>query len=437
MFNKLKMVLNNGTIMKRIGFTLIVLFIYKLLTFIPIPLVDTQGMKDFIASDTEGFLSILNTFSGNALSNFSILALGISPYITSSIVIQLLQMDIIPIFKEWGDQGEVGKQKLNKVTRYVAIALGVVQALVLLLGLSTSKDGIIINESIGQVPVWLAYVYMTVALSAGCALILWLSDLITRKGVGNGTSMIIVAGIVTSLPSAATQLWGTYININGTWSTDWTSYVKFGLIVLLYFAVILGTIYVELANRKIPVQYANRQGKTDSNIPMKLNSSGVIPVIFASTLMSIPLTIISVLGLNTTTGAGKWLKLCFSYSEPIGFIVYILLIYLFTFFYAFLTINPEKIADNLQKQNAYIPGVKPGEETESFIARVLFKITIIGGTLLTILAIIPIITSWIFTLPGAVTIGGTSLLIIVGVAIETTKQVETEATEKSYSGFIK
>lgn len=437
MFNKLKMVLNNGTIMKRIGFTLIVLFIYKLLTFIPIPLVDTQGMKDFIASDTEGFLSILNTFSGNALSNFSILALGISPYITSSIVIQLLQMDIIPIFKEWGEQGEVGKQKLNKVTRYVAIALGVVQALVLLLGLSTSKDGIIINESIGQVPVWLAYVYMTVALSAGCALILWLSDLITRKGVGNGTSMIIVAGIVTSLPSAATQLWGTYININGTWSTDWTSYVKFGLIVLLYFAVILGTIYVELANRKIPVQYANRQGKTDSNIPMKLNSSGVIPVIFASTLMSIPLTIISVLGLNTTTGAGKWLKLCFSYSEPIGFIVYILLIYLFTFFYAFLTINPEKIADNLQKQNAYIPGVKPGEETESFIARVLFKITIIGGTLLTILAIIPIITSWIFTLPGAVTIGGTSLLIIVGVAIETTKQVETEATEKSYSGFIK
>ena len=437
MFNKLKMVLNNGTIMKRIGFTLIVLFIYKLLTFIPIPLVDTQGMKDFIASDTEGFLSILNTFSGNALSNFSILALGISPYITSSIVIQLLQMDIIPIFKEWGEQGEVGKQKLNKVTRYVAIALGVVQALVLLLGLSTSKDGIIINESIGQVPVWLAYVYMTVALSAGCALILWLSDLITRKGVGNGTSMIIVAGIVTSLPSAATQLWGTYININGTWSTDWTSYVKFGLIVLFYFAVILGTIYVELANRKIPVQYANRQGKTDSNIPMKLNSSGVIPVIFASTLMSIPLTIISVLGLNTTTGAGKWLKLCFSYSEPIGFIVYILLIYLFTFFYAFLTINPEKIADNLQKQNAYIPGVKPGEETESFIARVLFKITIIGGTLLTILAIIPIITSWIFTLPGAVTIGGTSLLIIVGVAIETTKQVETEATEKSYSGFIK
>lgn len=431
------MVLNNGTIMKRLGFTLIVLFLYKLLTFIPIPLVDTQGMRDFFASDSEGFLTILNTFSGNALSNFSIMALGISPYITSSIVIQLLQMDIVPIFKEWSEQGEVGKQKLNKVTRYVAIALGAIQALLLLLGLSSSRDGIIINEAIGKVPVWLAYTYMTISISAGCALILWLADLITRKGIGNGTSMIIVAGIITSLPSAATQLWTTYIQVNGAWATEWTNYLKFAIIVLLYIGVIFGTVYVELAMRKIPVQYANRQGKTDSNIPMKLNSSGVIPVIFASTLMSIPLTVISVLNMNAETGAGKWLKICFSNSEPIGFILYILLIYLFTFFYAFMMINPEKIADNLQKQNAYIPGVKPGEETEAFVARLLFKITVIGATFLTILAIIPVITSWIFNLPSAVTIGGTSLLIIVGVAIETTKQVETEATEKSYSGFIK
>ena len=431
------MVLNNGTIMKRLGFTLIVLFLYKLLTFIPIPLVDTQGMRDFFASDSEGFLSILNTFSGNALSNFSIMALGISPYITSSIVIQLLQMDIVPIFKEWSEQGEVGKQKLNKVTRYVAIALGAIQGLLLLLGLSSSRDGIIINEAIGKVPVWLAYTYMTISISAGCALILWLADLITRKGIGNGTSMIIVAGIITSLPSAATQLWTTYVQVNGAWATEWTNYLKFAIIVLLYIGVIFGTVYVELAMRKIPVQYANRQGKTDSNIPMKLNSSGVIPVIFASTLMSIPLTVISVLNMNAETGAGKWLKICFSSSEPIGFILYILLIYLFTFFYAFMMINPEKIADNLQKQNAYIPGVKRGEETEAFVARLLFKITVIGATFLTILAVIPIITSWIFNLPSAVTIGGTSLLIIVGVAIETTKQVETEATEKSYSGFIK
>lgn len=431
------MVLNNGTIMKRVGFTLIVLFLYKLLTFIPIPLVDTQGMRDFFANDTEGFLNILNTFSGNALSNFSILALGVSPYITASIVIQLLQMDIVPIFKEWAEQGEVGKQKLNKVTRYVAIALGAIQALVLLLGLSSSADGIIINEAIGKCPVWLAYAYMTISISAGCALILWLADLITRKGVGNGTSMIIVAGIITSLPSAATQLWTNYVQIGGKFTTEWTNYLKFGIIVLLYVVVVLGTIYVELAVRKIPVQYANRQGKTDSNIPMKLNPSGVIPVIFASTLMSIPLTIISALGMETANGAGKWLKLIFSSSEPIGFILYILLIYLFTFFYAFMMVTPDKIADNLSKQNAYIPGVKPGEETEAFIARVLFKITVIGSTFLTILAIIPIITSWIFNLPGSVTIGGTSLLIIVGVAIETTKQVETEATEKSYSGFIK
>ncbi len=413
-----------------------ILFVYKFLTYIQVPLVDTQGMSDLISDESTGFLGILNTFSGNALGNFSIIALGISPYITSSIIVQLLQMDIIPVFKEWSEQGEVGKQKLNKVTRYGAIILAVFQALLILLGLSSSSDGAIINSAIGITPVWMAYLYMVIAMVGGSCLVIWFADLITRRGIGNGTSMIIVTGIITSLPAAGVQLWNQFVLIDGAFTAEWTNYLKFGLIVLLYFAVIFGTIYVELGSRKIPVQYANRQGKSDSNIPMKLNSSGVIPVIFASTIMGIPLTLIGVLNLDSTSGAGKWLNIVFSNTEAIGFILYIILIYLFTFFYAFLMINPEKIADNLQKQNAYIPGVKPGNDTEAFIGRLLFKITVIGATCLTMLAIIPIITTWIFALPPAVTIGGTGLLIIVGVAVETMKQVEAEASEKSYSGFI-
>jgi preprotein translocase subunit SecY len=377
-----------------------------------------------------GFLSFLNAFSGNALGNYSIAALGISPYITASIVIQMLQMDIVPAFKRWGEEGEAGRAKINQATRYVAIGLAFLQALMILVGLSANAENIV-KYGIG-VPKAAAILFMAIMITAGSAFVMWLADLITRFGIGNGSSIIITAGIITSLPSAVSALWQQKI-VNATGSYD---YVVFGVVVFLYIAILVGVVYMEKAVRKIPTQYANRQGKNDSHIPIKLNTAGVMPVIFASTILSIPATIMGFAGIDEQTTAGFWLSNTFSYSKPLGFAIYIFLIFIFSFFYTFITVKPDEIADDLQKSNAFIPGVRPGEDTQNFIAKVLFKVTVIGATYLAVLAAIPIICTIVFKLPQQVSIGGTSILIIVGVAIETAKQLETEASEKAFKGFM-
>ncbi len=414
--------------MKRVLITVLLIFVFKIVTYIPIPLLETSTIDN--AMKNGGFLTFLNSFSGNALGNYSIAALGISPYITASIVVQMLQMDIVPAFKRWGEEGEAGRAKLNQWTRYITIALAFIQALMILFGLSANAENIV-KYGIG-IPKVVAILFMAIMITAGSAFVMWLADLITRFGIGNGSSIIITAGIVTSLPSAASALWQQKVTeAKGTYD-----YVVFGLVVFLYVAILLGVVYMEKAIRKIPTQYANRQGKTDSHIPVKLNTAGVMPVIFASTLMSIPATIMGFASVDKETTAGFWLDQIFTYTNPLGFAIYMFLVFIFSFFYTFLTVKPDDIADDLQKSNAFIPGIKPGEETQNYISRVLFKVTVLGATYLAILAAIPIITSIIFKLPANVTIGGTSLLIIVGVAIETAKQLETEASEKEYKGFM-
>ena len=428
MLNKLKLILNNGKIMRRVLITVLLIFVFKIVTYIPIPLLETSTIDNVMKNG--GFLTFLNSFSGNALGNYSIAALGISPYITASIVTQMLQMDIVPAFKRWGEEGEAGRAKLNQVTRYITIALAFVQALMILFGLSSNAENIV-KYGIG-IPKLVAILFMAIMITAGSAFVMWLADLITRFGIGNGSSLIITAGIITSLPSAASALWQQKV----TEAKGSYDYVVFGIIVFLYIAILVGVVYMEKAVRKIPTQYANRQGKSDSHIPVKLNTAGVMPVIFASTLLSIPQTIMGFAGVDKETTAGFWLDQIFTYTNPLGFAIYMFMIFIFSFFYTFLTVKPDDIADDLQKSNAFIPGIKPGEETQNFISRVLFKVTVLGATYLAILAAIPIITSIIFKLPANVTIGGTSLLIIVGVAIETAKQLETEASEKEYKGFM-
>lgn len=414
--------------MRRVLATILLLFVFKIVTYIPVPLLETSAI-DNVMSDG-GFLTFLNAFSGNALGNYSIAALGISPYITASIVVQMLQMDIVPAFKRWGEEGEQGQAKLNQATRYISIALAFIQALMILLGLSWNAENII-KYGI-SIPKGVAIVTMAIMITAGSAFVMWLADLITRFGIGNGSSMIITAGIVTTLPSSVALLWNQkVVEASGT-----KDYVAFAAIAIIYVLVLFGVIYLEKAVRKIPTHYANRQGKNESHIPVKLNTAGVIPVIFASTILSIPLSIMGFCKLDTESTAGFWLDQIFTYTNPIGFVIYIFFVFIFSFFYAFLTVNPEDIADDLQKSNAFIPGVKPGEDTQNFISRVLFKVTVLGATYLAILAAIPVITSLIFNLPASVTIGGTSILIIVGVAIETAKQLETEASETTYKGFM-
>jgi preprotein translocase subunit SecY len=423
--------------MKKILFTLLAFLVYKAATYITVPLINPEQITQFFDDADGGFIGIANAFTGNALRNYSIIALGIGPYITASIVIQILQMDIVPFLKEWQEEGETGKKKINQLTRYVAIGLAFVQALAMTYGFRLTGDAIF---DLGVEPTFLTYTYLAIIMTAGTAFLLWLADQITLRGVGNGTSMIIVAGIISSLPGMFISLYEEYVSAA---DAAFNTYIIFALVVLLYILVIFFVTIMQSAARKIPVQYSNRptgskfQGKSDSNIPLKINSAGVIPVIFAVTLLSIPTTLLNFMPNVQSTTFGLWLTELFTYSRPLGYVLYIALIFIFAFFYAFVQINPEKISKNLQKQNAYVPGVRPGIETENYISRLLFKITMIGATYLVLVASLPIFATMIFDLPPYVQVGGTSLLIVVGVAIETTKQIKTQTQEQKYSGFIK
>ncbi len=432
MFDKVKRILSNREIVLKIIITFALLLVFKAGTYIPIPLIDTNSVRAMISDNS--FLTVLNAFSGGGLSNFSILALGISPYITASIVIQMLQI-VIPKFKEWGESGEVGKQKLNRWTRYATIVVAMVQALLIVFSLGSKPDNILTNSVLQYNNYyWLIYIYMAIVVTAGSAFTMWLADLITRHGIGNGSSMIISAGIISSIPTMFRTLGNTYLGSN----FSGLNLFLFILVTVLYIALILGVVFFEGAVRKVPVQYANRQaGQQGSDIPIKLNSASVIPVIFASTILSVPLTIIGVMGLSTETStAAYWINQVFATSEPIGIVIYVILIVFFSFFYSFMQVDPEKIADNLEKQGAFIPGYRPGEETKRQLSKMLFRITLIGAAYLVILALIPIIVSKIFGFGSAVTIGGTSLIIVVGVAIETFRQIETQAETKDYQGFL-
>lgn len=428
--NKLKRIFSNPDIIKRLAFTFLILLVFKLGTYIPVPLIDTNSIKQVLKGND--FLTILNTFSGGGLSSFSVLALGISPYITSSIIVQMLGM-IIPSMKEWQEMGEQGKAKSNRITRYITIAVAMIQALALLFSLGSRPENILANNALAFGATWFLYIYMAIVITAGSAFTMWLADIITKHGIGNGSSMIICAGIVSSIPNMFSTLYSSYLGS----AFSGANLAKYITVVVLYVAMIVAVVYFEAAKRKIPVQYANRQSNENSDIPVKLNSAGVIPVIFASTLMSIPLTIVGMLGYTTTSSnVAYWLDQVFSSSKPIGMALYIIMIFFFSYFYSFLTIDPEKIGDNLSKQNAFIPGYKPGEDTKRQIAKVLFRVTTIGAIGLAILALVPIIVSLIFGLGSTVTVGGTSLLIIVGVAIETFNQIEAESENDSYSKLI-
>lgn len=417
-----------------LAFTVLVLFVYRLGYYVQLPYISYDNVKQLSSDGTQMF-GFLDIFSGGALSNFSIVALGVSPYITASIVVQLLQMDIVPILKEWSEEGATGKEKLNSLTKYIAIGLGFVQALTLVVGVSVSYNDMFFAAGTDDLGMF-KYIYLAIVMTAGTGFVLWLADKVTKHGVGNGTSLFIVAGIIASFPEMINDLMQKYILAEEV--TTGGIFIFIGVILLLLL-IIVGIVFMEAAQRKIPIQYANRpsaatfRGKNDSNIPIKLNSASVIPVIFASTLMSLPLTIGNFIN---NANAQTWINNICSTSEPIGFALYIVLIYVFSFFYTFMQMNPQQMAENLQKQNAYIPGIRPGDETAAYISRVLFKITIVGATYLALVAALPIIISGIFDLPASVSIGGTSLIIVVGVAIETAKQIKTAAQDKQYHGFM-
>ena len=422
-------------IFKGVLITLVCLLVWRIGVHIQIPFVEIT--KEYSSLSETNIFGFLDIFSGGALSQFSVLALGISPYITSSIVVQMLAMDIIPAFKEWSEEGETGKAKLNQWTRYIALFLAFVQALALVIALKVTYSSQLFEYVPDMEYNAFTFVYMSLVITAGTAFVLWLSDQITMYGVGNGSSLMIVAGIIAGYPSMFVSLYNQYLGQAVEFNPSVPDILKFVFIVLLFIAIVIAVIWMEGLQRKIPIQYANRPamsklvGKQDSDIPLKINSASVIPVIFASTLLSLPTTI-----LNFVEGESVWWDIIFNYEKPIGFTLYIILIFVFSFFYSFLQINPDKIAENLKKQNAYILAVKPGEDTAIFISRVLFKITLLGATYLAVLAALPIVIANVFNLSASVQIGGTSLMIVVGVAIETVKQLKTQSQAQEYHGFM-
>ena len=417
-------------IRSRIIFTLGILIVFRLGTHITVPGVNGAALQDLCSNSS--LFSLFNTIGGGGLDRFSIFALGVSPYITASIVVQLLQMDIIPKFAEWAKQGEVGRRKLNQVTRYLTIGLAFVQAIGISYGFNAgTNQGLIIN------PGTTTYLMIAVMFTAGTMLVMWLGEQITVKGFGNGTSMISFSGIIARVPSDLSDFYNSQIRNAGD---EMAQALLFALLIAIAFvAIVVTVVYVENAKRKIPVQYSKRSAGSnqDTHLPLKVNSAGVIPVIFASSFIMTPQT---VLGFFSATNAdAQWfiiLNKIFNLQEPIGAVLYTVLIVVFTYFYAFIQVNPEKVAENLQKQGGYIPSVRPGKPTQDFISATLTRLSTVGAVYLGVIAILPILASNVWNLPQSVSLGGTSLLIVVGVALELMRQLEGQMSKKSYQGFI-
>ena len=406
---------SNKDLRKRIYFTMMCLAVFAAGSSITVPWAERL-------TEELGFLEIFNLMSGGGLRSFSIFALGVSPYITAQIITQLLQMDVVPYFKELKEEGYTGKQKINKITRYLGILFAFLQGFIFTIVYSGSKD-------------WSVIVRTTVVLTAGTSLLLWIGDQITKYGLGNGISLLIMAGILQSMPTVFVEAFKQLV-ISGPFKTS-VGIPLFASFVVIYMLIVIGVIWVQLAERRIPIQYANRSnsayGGHQNYLPIKINSAGVIPVIFASTLITIPVTVVN---LMKKPAAIAFVDQYITNTSLTGFLLYILLIMFFGYFYTFLQMNPEEMAKNLSKSGAYIPGVRPGNATIDYVSNVLSKLTIVGSLFLVIIAGLPIIFSKFSGLSSSVTIGGTGLLIVVGVAIDTYKQLESSLISRSHRAGI-
>ena len=417
-------------IRSKIFFTIFILFVFRLGTHITVPGVDASRLQSI--SDLP-FLNMLDLVSGSAMQRFSIFSMGVSPYITASIIIQLMQMDIVPKFVEWSKQGEVGRRKLNQATRYLTLVLGFVQSLALTAGFNMwTEYGFVPNPNAQT------FILIGIILTTGTMVVTWLGEQITEKGIGNGVSMIIFAGIISRVPVDIKGLIEDYfINIES--SRIWQSAIFMVVLVIAVLLIVTFVTFFQQAERKLPIQYTKRVvgAPTSSYLPLKVNSASVIPVIFASSMITTPNAIIQAFG--GSLGGKPWfetIQTLFNYNTVPGAILYTTLIVAFTFFYAFVQVNPEKLAENLQKQGSYIPSVRPGKGTEDYVSGVLMRLSTVGALYLGLVAILPIIAQMLWNLPESIGLGGTSLLIVVGVALETAKQLEGLMLKRQYTGFM-
>jgi preprotein translocase subunit SecY len=416
---------------KKIFFTLSIMALFRFGSVIPTPGVSYTNVKSCIdnASNT-GLFGLINLFSGGALLHLSVFALGIMPYITSSIIIQLLTV-VIPRFETLKNEGQSGQSTLTQYTRYLTIGLAILQSTGLI-AVARTPGRLISGCSLPIIPdaSWQRIVTMIVVMTAGTSVIMWLGELITDRGVGNGMSILIFTSIAAGFPG---QLWSIKVS---------KGLPVFLFVLLMGFAVVAAVVFVEQAQRRIPVQYAKRMvgrqayGGTSTYIPIKVNQAGVIPVIFASSLLYIPSLVVNFT--NSQAGWAVWIsRNLVKGDHPIYILLYSALIIFFTYFYVAITFNPDEVADNMKKYGGFIPGIRAGRPTSEYLTYVLSRITAPGSLYLALVAIIPIIALVAFGASQNFPFGGTAILIVVGVGLDTAKQIESQLQQRSYEGFLK
>ena len=440
MFKTIKNALKTPDVRKRLLYTLLLIVIFRLGCYITVPGVDTFTLNEYMSSASNGMASLIDLISGGAFSRFSIFAMSISPYITASIVIQLLGMVIPSLERLAKEGGEEGRKKMNRYTKILTVFLALIEGLGIYL--SYSSSGIFMDTS------FMTGFTVVISLMAGTALLMWLGDEITNKGIGNGISIIIFVGIIAGLPGAVTTIWKLIMG-SGAFSTT-------GLLIAL--GVIIGAlilvaavVFVQQAERRVPVQYSKRVvgrkmvGAQNTHIPLKLVMAGVMPIIFASSFLTFPAMIIQMFIPDIASQTGFWATIynfsIASSTSSVGWgytianaLVYLLLIVGFTFFYTYATFNPAEVSSNIKKNGGFIPGIRAGKPTTDYLSSIISKLTWFGGLYLAIVAIIPMLVRFIPNVDLA--FGGTSILIVVGVALETIKQLESYLVMRHYKGFL-
>ena len=439
MFKTIINAIKTPDVRKKLLYTLLLIVLFRLGCYITVPGVDVINLNETMQSSAGGLAGLIDLISGGAFSRFSIFAMSISPYITASIVIQLLTMIIPSLEKLAKDGGEEGKRKINRYTKYLTILLALIEAIGIYV--SYKSTGIFVDQS------WLTGLLIVLSLVTGTAILMWLGEQITNKGIGNGISIIIFVGIISGLPAGITSLWGLIFTATGF---DTTGLLTALGIIIGAIILVAGVVFVQEAERKIPVQYAKKvvgrkmYGGQNTHIPLKLAMAGVMPIIFASSFMTFPAMIIQIFNpdIASQTGflAGLYnFSLATSSSDvAIGYtianaLVYLLLIVGFTFFYTYATFNPAEVSNNIKKNGGFIPGIRAGKPTTDYLSSIIGKITWFGGLFLAIIAILPMLMR--FT-DLNIAFGGTSILIVVGVALETIQQLESQLVMRHYKGFL-
>lgn len=435
MFKTIKNAWSIPDLRKKILFTLLIIIVFRIGSVIPVPFLNMEALAQAMGDISTGntMLAYINTLSGGAFSNATLFAMGITPYINSSIIMQLLCVAIPPL-ERMAKEGEVGRRKIGTITRYVTVGLGLIQGTAYLFYLK-QKAVLSYNEGFSF---WFSAIVIVLVFTAGTAIMMWLGEQINSHGIGNGISILLFAGIVAQLPSTISIL-GQYWNLGSEGQTQF--YILVPVWAIIFVAVIWIITFMQDSERRIPIQYAKRvvgrkmYGGQSSHLPIKVALGGVLPIIFASSILSIPGTINLFLGIQEGDGFWGAFFAAFNTSGWLYMVLYFLLIIMFAYFYTTIQYNPIEMANNLKANNGTVPGIRPGAPTADYIRNILSRITLIGALFLAVIALFPLIYG-AATGMGSMTIGGTSIIIIVGVALDTVKQLESQMMMRHYKGFL-